>query len=157
MLDAFSREFAEVLFERFPEWRDASSTRRDGQGREYLHVGLARPVENDPVGGVTISTENEEVTVACGRHWHSHFCPSSDEALSELFAFLRDVFEEELVFVRFQLGDRVLGGESVDVATAKELIVNGPPLEPFHPRLGVVADVLSLWSWRGTFDRTVKR
>jgi hypothetical protein len=133
MLDDYSKEFADALFARFPEWRDASSTRRDRHGRAYLHVGVARPVDDDPVGGLAISTEDEEVTIECGRHWHGHFDWESfdDQLSSEVLDFLAGVLAEEHVFVRFQLGDSVLGGKRVDRATARALIENGPPPKRF--------------------------
>jgi hypothetical protein len=152
MLDSFSQDVADALFVKFPEWRGLATTRQDADGGEHLHLSVARPVENDPVGGLTISTKSEEATVQCGRHWHSHF-----DTTSELLDFIAEVLDERQVFARFQQGDSVLGGRSVEPAAAKLLIATGPPSEPFHPRIKVVADTVSLWSWRGNYDATVKR
>jgi hypothetical protein len=152
MLDPFSQGIADALFLKYPEWRDLAATRLDNEGNEYLHLRVARPVENDPVGGLTISTEDEEATVQCGRHWHSHF-----DTPAEALDFIDEVLDERRVFARFQQGESVLGGRSVDAATAKALIETGPPSEPFHPRTKAVADTVSLWSWRGTYDATVRR
>jgi hypothetical protein len=152
MLDRFSQDVADALFLKYPEWRSLAATRQDGGGGGYLHLSVARPVEDDPVGGLTISTEDEEVTVQCGRHWHSHF-----DSPSEALDFIAEVLDERQVFARFQQGDSVLGGRSIGAAEAQTLIDTGPPPGPFHPRIKVVADAVSLWSWRGTYDATVRR
>jgi hypothetical protein len=158
MLDEYSRRFAEVFFTQFPEWRDAATIRRDHEGRAYLHIRLARPINGDPVGGLAISTENDEVTIECGRHWHGHFdWEPSDQLSSEVFAFLAEVFSEKQVFVRFEHRGGVVGGTKLDADMARDIIANRVPQQPLHPRFPVMPDTLSLWSWRGTFDKTVRR
>lgn len=154
MLDEHSQKFADALFRRYPQWKDGSSVRKDREGRDYLHVQVARPVEDDQVGGLTISTADAEVTIECGRHYHGHF--PNDQLLSDIFEFLDRVISEEYVFVRYQRGDGVLGGSRIDQSTAASLIENGPPRLPLHPRSRTVPDTVSLWSWKGTFDRIVK-
>lgn len=155
MLDPFSAEFADALFARYPEWQGHMRSQPAGEGGDYLEVRVPRPVDDDTVGGMVISTENGEVTVQCGRH--AHFSADSGGAWSGVLALIDGVVGEDRVFARFQRGDSVLGGKSLGAAEAAALIESGPPSAPLHPRSDAVPDVISLWSWRGTYDRTLER
>lgn len=62
-LDDFSREVAERLFVRYPEWRALASTEQREDGSGYLHVEVAAPAEASAAHGLSVITPDGEVIV----------------------------------------------------------------------------------------------
>lgn len=149
MLDDHSKRVSAALLARYPQWAANIGTRSNPDGTQHLVVTVPRPIEDDPVGGLVIDSENREITVECGQHYHDHFQNYDSGVPGDLFEFLDEVVAEEIVFARMQRGDIVLGGRSLDPAAARALIGGGPWPEL---RGAIQPDTLWLWSWRGTFD-----
>lgn len=144
---AVSREFGDVLFARHPEWTQLREFRRNEDGTDYFTIHVPRPIPDDCVGGLTISTGDSEITIECGQHWHTHRGPP----WSDVMSYIQAILDEELVFVRMMHDQRVLGARCVDADTARRLIDEGPKLAAtWNSRL--VPDRLNLWSWLGTYD-----
>ena len=71
-LDAFSRQVARVLFAKYPGWRTHAKVEQAHGGAGYLSVEVPAPASAAAAHGLTVSTEDEVVTV--GFDWfHTHF------------------------------------------------------------------------------------
>lgn len=71
-LDEFSRKVADSLFAQFPEWRKLARIEPAADGAGYLQLEIAAPLESATDHGLTITTENGEVTVSFD-YYHGHF------------------------------------------------------------------------------------
>ncbi len=154
MLDRFSAEVDAALRERYPQWAAAIATRAGRAGGEIVAITVPRPVAGDVVGGLVIDSDNGEITVQCGQHYHSHFGDwGPGRAWDEAFAFIDGIVGEEAICARFERGPQVLGGSVVTAAEARAVLA-GIDLPTVVVRRQ--PDLIWLWSWRGTFDAKVR-
>jgi hypothetical protein len=96
-----------------------------------------------------ISTEDFEVTVGLGEHFHTHFAtyePETDEMMYErAIRFVDDFIQEKLVLVIGMRDDRP-GGSWIQLAHETSRVADWfVPSAPY--------DRLVVFSWNSTFDR----
>ena len=68
----FSAKAAEQLFARYPDWRRYAKSDKDEDGTAFVRVEVPAPPEAHALGGLIVSTANDEVTVEFD-YYHSHF------------------------------------------------------------------------------------
>ena len=68
----FATAVAAEIHASFPEWQAYSREEEADDGSTYLLVSVPAPADANTVHGLTISTDNEEVTVSFD-FYHSHF------------------------------------------------------------------------------------
>jgi hypothetical protein len=98
-LNDFSRGIAGLLFAKYPHWRTHAKVEQAQRGAGYLSVQVPAPASSAAAHGLTVSTEDEVVTV--GFDWfHTHFYAGvgDGERLGTDYAFH---FIEELLSERF--------------------------------------------------------
>lgn len=71
-LDELSRKVADSLFAQFPEWRKLARVQPGADGTDYLEMEIGAPPESGVDHGLTITTENGEVTIGFD-YYHGHF------------------------------------------------------------------------------------
>jgi len=149
-LNEFSREIADKLFERFPEWRQYArvdkNENRDEGGVLYVEIpvlpdsNLNRPLY--------ILTANEEVVVGFDSD-HNHFedfgeSGNNDSAIQEVLDFIVDILEERVVAVSWWAGSSLRGATMIPSSSKPT------PSEHIHS-----FDHVRIRSWKGTYDRDI--
>ncbi|PRC92729.1 hypothetical protein [Solimicrobium silvestre] len=117
ILDDFSQAFADRLFSLFPEWRMLQKIERASDGSNYLSLEIAAPAEANAVCGLTVTTENNEVTIGFD-YYHGHFFDQvgngtylgADYALY----FLSQILNEEIFFTSWWIGDQLLAFSTIE-------------------------------------------
>src|SRR5829696_2689614 len=106
-LSPFSRRFASRLFEKYPEWREFSSS----PSGEYWDDGVLLVEVTSPLGDrrLAVNTNGSEVTVYFGGNgWHSHDTPSDelDDSLAfdETFSTIHAILSEDLAILNRYVG-----------------------------------------------------
>jgi hypothetical protein len=149
-LNQFSRQIAEALFKRFPDWRHYArvedNEHRDEGGILYVEVpvlpgsNLNRPLY--------VLTANDEVVVGFDSD-HNHFedlveSGGSDSSIQEVLDFIVDILEERLVAVSWWAGSSIRGATMIPSSSKPE------PSEHIHS-----FDRVRIRSWKGTYDRVI--
>jgi hypothetical protein len=149
-LNEFSREIANKLFERFPDWRhyarvDKNETRDEG-GILYVEIPV-RP-ESNLNGPLYILTANEEVVVGfdVDHNYFENFGESrnNDSAIQKVLDFIVDILEERVVAVSWWAGSALRGATMIPYSSKPE------PSEHIHS-----FDRVRIRSWKGTYDRDI--
>jgi hypothetical protein len=100
-LDKHSRSFLAALAERHPEWVSYARVDTDEWNtRPYVVIEVPAPTGADLAHILTITTDNDEVTVAMD-HYHSHFAwPTAYESLgnpyTDALEFIDRLAREEI-------------------------------------------------------------
>jgi len=154
-LDDDSQQFADLLFARFPEWRQFGEVFVEGKREEgYLAVNVPAPSASTPPAPedyLYIITPYGGVTVGFGGS-HVDFDTSNglteEEMLTKPFEFIDDILEERLVMGHARQGSEWRGS------------VQGKPSEEPNvshlSRWNIAFDTIRLRSWKGTYDRIIK-
>lgn len=136
-LNAYSRKFASLLFERFPEWR--LLTVFDGETKSML-VEIKSPIDENRK--LRIYTDEDEITLEYDL-WHMHLgWPDVplEVTILELFEQIDDLLEERAVIEIWMKGKEWKGSQLIEENHTKY---------SFH---SIDADRIYWRSWLGTFD-----
>ena len=145
-LNDHSRQFATLLFRRWPEWlQHARFDPYEDFEKEALLVEVPRPVDNSR-NGLFITTSEWEVSVGFGENFHTRFGVAGEGAEGDFYSqaleFLGDFVEERLVVAIAYQEKEWLGAWKIDLRT------------------GSLADVevgegetVKIRSWLGTHDK----
>ena len=149
-LNKFSRQIADALFKRFPDWRhyarvDKNETRDEGG---ILYVEIPVPPESNLNRPLYILTANEEVVVGFDSD-HNHFedfgeSGNNDSAIQEVLDFIVDILEERVVAVSWWAGSSLRGATMIQSSSKPE------PSEHIHS-----FDRVRIRSWNGAFDQDI--
>ncbi len=143
-LDNFSRQVAEALFAKFPQWQAYATAEEAANGKAYLSVTVPAPAEASAAHGLTITTEDGVVTV--GFDWyHSHFYPSvgdgehfgTDYALH----FIEELLDEHVAVISWWTGDQC------QAFSTRQQGVNAMPKDLIGPY-----DRERIRSWKGSLN-----
>ncbi len=148
-LDDFSRSVAERLFVQFPDWRELAQIERAEDGTSYLLLEVAAPTDASAACGLTVTTDNGEVTVGFD-YYHGHFFGQigdgehfgTDYALH----FMSRLLNEEIAVVSWWLAGNLVAFSTIE---------NGKAL--MDDDLVGKHDQERVRSWKGTLnaDRNV--
>ena len=147
-LNDHSRQFATLLFRRWPEWiRYARFDPYEDFEKEALLVEVPRPVDGSG-HGLFITTSEWEISVGFGESFHTRFGVSGEPTEGDFFAealqFIEDFLEEKLVLATAYQDREWLGAWKVDLRSET--------LDELEVEPGVEVQVRS---WRGTHDRNI--
>jgi hypothetical protein len=145
-LNPFSRRFADVLFQTYPDWQqyvDLDPWPNHDPGCFVVWV----PSPADPDRQLWVGTDGDEITVGFGPEWHSHYGTwtgaSEEKSFGEALSTIAGILAGRLI-----VATGMKRGEprvSSLIATDEEPDFGSLPLEQV---------VFS--SWSGTHDRTLK-
>lgn len=148
-LDEYSQEFADLLFARFPQWREFVEVFVEGKGEEgYLAVNVPAPSASTPPvpeDFLYILTPYQVIVGFGGSH--EDFSVSNglteEEEFTKPFEFIEDILQERVVMGSVTRGSEWRGS------------VHQKPGE--EPNLSHVSnfDTIRLRSWKGTYDRVI--
>jgi hypothetical protein len=131
MLDDFSQRFADVLFARYPEWRQFIE---EGETSFSLMVPAINP---NIKSGLYIDTIDEEITV--GTDWyHSHFWGNDPQQFKQAMNTIDGILNSDLVVLAYFNGDSWTGSKCV-----------GSKDEWAVPKVGERRLIIS---WNGSLD-----
>jgi hypothetical protein len=149
-LNQFSRQVADALFKRFPDWRnyahvDENEDRDEGG---ILYVEIPVPPESNLNRPLYILTANEEVVVGFDSD-HNHFedlieSGGSDSSIQEVLDFIIDILEKRVVTVSWWAGSSLRGATMIPSGSKLE------PSEHIHS-----FNRVRIRSWKGTYDRDI--
>jgi hypothetical protein len=148
-LNDHSRQFAHLLFGRWPEWfQFARFDPYEEFEKEALLVEVPSPVDGSR-HGLYITTSEWEVSVGYGENFHTRF-GASDESkqgnfLEEAMEFINDFIEERCVLATAYEDKEWLGSWKIDLRHES--------LEEVEVEAGVVVKVRS---WLGTHNRDLQ-
>ena len=148
-LNQFSRQIADALFKRFPDWRQyACVEKNEKEEGGILYVEIPAPPLSNLNRPLYILTANEEVVVGFDSD-HNHFedlieSGGSDSSIREVLDFIVDILEERLVAVSWWAGSSLRGATMIPSGSKPE------PSEHIHS-----FDRVRIRSWKGTYDRDV--
>ena len=149
-LNDHSRQFARLLFARWPEWfQHARFDPYEDFEKEALLVEVPSPVDGSG-HGLFITTSEWEVSVGYGENFHTRF-GAADELdgasfLDKALTFIEDFVEERCVLATAYAGKEWHGSWKIDLAR------DGLAEVPLEPGM-----VVKIRSWRGTHDRELTR
>jgi hypothetical protein len=170
-LDAFSREFAELLFLSHPDWiARATNERKAGEEQGHLFVVVPAEPQADLSESLRISTDDKEVTVGIG-DYHRHF---NEGALGidptdlhgvyrAALDFVQGIVAEEIAIVSIWKNGRNAGAWCKSKAGALSMTADNPgdgdlgssiwqPL-PNDPGTDTLVRIRS---WRGSLNRDLR-
>jgi hypothetical protein len=120
-MNQFSAEVAEEIFASYPEWKPFARVEESSDGTMYLYVEVPSPALAQVEHGLTINTDNEEVTVSFD-FYHSHFdswkVREPDFEHQAALLFVQAVLSEEVAVASWWQGQewrgscQVFAGES---------------------------------------------
>lgn len=148
-LDDFSRSVAEQLFAQFPSWRELAQIEHADDGAGYLLLEVAAPADASAAYGLTVTTDNAEVTVGFD-YYHGHFFGQvgDGERFGTDYAlhFLSQLLNEEVAVVSWWLAGNLVAFSTIE---------NGKAL--MDDALVGKYDRERVRSWKGTLnaDRNV--
>lgn len=151
-LNDHSRQFAKLLFARWPEWiRYARFDPYEDFEKEALLVEVPRPVDGSS-HGLYITTSEWEISVGYGENFHTRFGTSGaaeegDAAAAKDFyhqaiAFISDFVDEHCVLATAYQDREWLGAWKIDLRHES--------LDDLEVEPGVLVRIRS---WNGTHDR----
>lgn len=143
----FSTEAAEQLFARYPDWRKYARSEKADDGKPFVRLEVPAPVEANAIGGLIVSTANEEVTVEFD-YYHSHFDDmvgdGENVGIEAALAFIDRVLAEKVAAVSWWNDDEWRGSATIEAG--KE-----PQASDFtHP-----FNRVRVRSWRGKLNADV--
>lgn len=106
MLDDFSKGFEDILFKRFPEWKEFSRHEKSEKDKhEYLVVIVQAPT-NKESAGLIILTQNEEITIGFDEyHTHEEVYESFESTYERAIEFIEELINErKIVLVECENG-----------------------------------------------------
>lgn len=137
MFNSFSAQFAQELRTAFPRW--ALRIRADSSVTPGALI-LKVPSPNPHLGPLLIGTQENEITIGF-EEWHTHFGRWSgltqERAIPEAIQFLREITEEQIVFL-FSLE----GGKRVAAEIIRTYELQGVEK----------SEDVEIRSWNGTYD-----
>jgi hypothetical protein len=144
-LNDYSREAAEEIFRRFPEWTAFATAESDPTEDNYLVIEVPPPEEAAADHPLTITTSNNEVTVGFDNS-HSHFGgwwsdKHASYVVNEAMPFIASLLAESLAAVSWWLGDDWRGS----------MFVTGGQ-SPERSEFQSDASRVRIRSWRGTHN-----
>lgn len=145
-LNDHSRQFAQLLFARWPEWmQHARFDPYEDFEKEALLVEVPRPVDGSS-HGLYITTSEWEISVGFGENFHTRFGTSGEgETAGDFYAqaidFIADFVQENCVLATAYQEKEWLGAWRVDLE--KE------PLAEMEIESGVTVRIRS---WNGNHD-----
>ncbi len=148
-LNDHSRQFANRLFRRWPQWvQYARFDPYEDFEKEALLVEVPRAVDGSS-HGLFITTSEWEISIGFGENFHTRFGVSGDtvkhDFYDEAMNFLVDFVEERLVIATAQEGKEWLGAWKVDLRQEK--------LQDIEVEEGTI---IKIRSWLGTHDKNLK-
>jgi hypothetical protein len=148
-LNDHSRGFAHRLFREFPDWiRYARFDPYEDFEKEALLVEVPRPTDGSG-NGLFITTSEWEVAVGFGENFHTRFGADDDTEganfLDEAMAFIRDFVAERIAVATAHQGHEWLGAWKID-----------PNAEDYDLPEREEGVVVTIRSWRGTYDREIR-
>jgi hypothetical protein len=149
-LDEVSRDFATFVAERRPDWLVCARLLPNSEGSDlhHLEIEFANPAHAEAQELLWISTYGSEITIGVG-DYHAHFpWPvdyNGEDGRPAAMRFLNALMSEEVVVVSFWDGSRMRSSSSV---TPEHVIgLNDLP---------EALEEIRIWSWLGTYSRTVR-
>jgi len=143
-LDDFSHSVAQRLFAQFPEWRELAKTERAEDGTGYLQLEIPAPACASVVSGLTITTDNAEVTIGFD-YYHAHFFEQVGNGehfgTNYAFYFLSQLLSENISVVSWWLGADWVGFSTIE---------DGKPLMD-NSLIGAY-DRVRIRSWKGNLN-----
>jgi hypothetical protein len=145
-LNDHSRQFATLLFRRWPEWiRYARFDPYEDFEKEALLVEVPRPVDGSG-HGLFITTSEWEISVGFGESFHTRFGTSGEKSSGDFYGdaleFIAGFVEERLAVAIAYQEKEWLGAWKVDLAAEA--------IEDIEVNPG---ETIKIRSWRGTHDR----
>src|SRR5262245_52102902 len=141
-LNEFSRNVADFVLSRHPEWEENARAKSGFGESGYLEIELPSPAGSDLGAPARYSSLGGEVTVSLDA-WHGHFSPAYGESwLEASLKTLDDLLTERLCVVSFWSGRACRGAELAEPSA---------PVTKRWYHLGV--DRLKTRSWNGTYDQ----
>jgi hypothetical protein len=141
-LNEFSRRIADVVFSRYPEWREHAEAKSASGESGFLEITMPNPAGSNLGAPASYSSYGGEVTVALDA-WHGHFSPDHGPTwLDDSLDTFNDLLAEKLCVASFWSGRACRGAELIDSGAVASK-------RSYH------ADVnrLTTRSWRGTYDQ----
>ena len=143
-LDNFSDTFSAQLFERFPEWRELAKVESSEDGTGYLKLEVAAPTGANVASGLTLTTDNSELTIGFD-YYHAHYFEQVGDGVhfgtDYALYFLSQLLSEKVSVVSWWLGS-----DWVAFSTIEE----GKPL--MDDSLIGAYDHVRIRSWKGTLN-----
>ena len=144
-LNAFSREVAERLFERFPEWRPYARVEENGDETGILYVEIPPPSGANLANPLHIVTANDEVEVGFDCY-HNLFelLVDTGETVQQAVDFILDILEERVVSVSWWSGTSVRESRCEKSGVQPE---DSEHVQPYN--------LVRIRSWKGRYDQDV--
>jgi hypothetical protein len=148
-LNDHSRQFATLLFKRWPEWlRYARFDPYEDFEKEALLIEVPRPVDGS-THGLFITTSEWEISVGFGENFHTRFGtsgePISGNFYEEALQFISDFVDERLVMAIAYQDNEWLGSWKIHLdKESLDKVTVGP------------GETVKIRSWLGTYDRELQ-
>ncbi len=147
-LNDHSRQFARMLFARWPEWyQHARFDPYEDFEKEALLVEVPSPVDGSG-HGLFITTSEWEISVGYGENFHTRFGAADETKEGSFFEkalqFIEDFVEEHCVLATAYLDKEWHGSWKIDLRQEDLAEVSVEP-----------GMLVKIRSWRGSYDRVI--